>query len=177
MKTPLTGSLKFISWILVFGILNMTAGCSYFKVVTVAIPADEQPDGLFKQSKELILHYEDNAWILESPAVSDRKLTGIAKRDYVSVYQKKIDPKIPNQYKAWKQSILLKEVHIYATELVWLPESYVSVPFSGIQKIELYEKDRTTTRLSHILSGIIIMSVIIGVIAIATNPPDSGYGM
>jgi hypothetical protein len=71
MKTPLTGSMKLISWILVFSILNMMAGCkSYFNVKTSVDPVDKQIGGYREQGKIFILHIDKKAWILESPAVS-----------------------------------------------------------------------------------------------------------
>jgi hypothetical protein len=146
--------MKLISWILIFAILNTMGGCcNYFKVTTVPEPVAAKLSGFEKQGKVIILHFNDKAWILESSGVSDDKLTGTAAKEYISTYNKSINNK-RNRYKTSiknNQSHLLNEVHIYVIELARLSESHVSTPLSAIQRIELYEKNKSATTISHII--------------------------
>jgi hypothetical protein len=169
MKTPLIGLMKLISWVLVFAFMNMTVGCrSYFVVKTPTNPVDELIGNSSDQGKIFILHIDNKAWILESPAVSGQNLTGIAEKEYVSVYQEPIDPRLPNHYKVKTQSVLLSETHIYANGPAGISSTHVSIPLLDIQKIDLYKKDKTATAISHIAGGIPIViggTIIIFVIA------------
>lgn len=163
--------VKIISFILIIAFLNLTEGCmmNYFKVTRATGPVHENIDNLTRQGKKIIIHMEDQAWILTSASISDTTLTGFASEKYISGYLKPINPKGANRYKTrttYDESYLLNEVHIFTTEFTMLQNSQVTVPLSGITKIELYEKDKGATTASYILGGIGIATGVLVVVSI-----------
>lgn len=147
-----SGFRRSISWIIFIAILNIMTGCAnFFKVTRTGEPLAEKAISFGKQGKDIIYHQENKAWHMDSLNVSENKLTGIVTNEYFSIYKKPVKQKKPNLYKRKSQSALLTEVHIYGTASTQFSGSRLSIPLPAIQKIDVYEKDRTATTWSHII--------------------------
>lgn len=117
------------------------------------------------QDKKLIIHYEDNAWIMEVPEVEDGILTAVAKREYYSKLTTPIKKDKPNRFikkEPNSQSDILNEVHLYTTELTKDLKDNITVPLSAIKDIEIYEFDNVATSGSAVLGAIGIFAATIG---------------
>ncbi|HKI90164.1 MAG TPA: hypothetical protein VKA38_14135 [Draconibacterium sp.] len=141
--------MKLISWILIVTMLNTLTGCmNYFKVRHATGPVAENIDNFDNQHKTIIVHLENQAWILEQAEVKENALTGIARKDFNSNLTRPVNPKGPNRYRTkrgYNQSAVLNEVHIYTSELTRTDYFKISIPMASIQKIDVYEKDQATT--------------------------------
>ena len=151
--------IKLISWILIVASLNLFSGCmNYFKVQKATGPVAETISAVNYQNKTIILHLDDKAWHIVSATLNEQSLNANIDREYESVLNKPVKPEGANRYKtkgANDQSIVLKEVHIYTTEMSRNPETqWISVPLSSIQKIEVYEKDKAATTGSWVLGAL-----------------------
>ena len=152
---------------MIIAVLNLTQGCkNYFKVTKDTKPVSESLPVLQSQNKTFILHLENKSWVFQNPDILENALTGIAVKPYESVLSYPVDPIKPNRYKKkYPENFILNEVHIYCSEFTRLNSSTVSVPFSGIQKIEIYEKDKNATGGSYFLGA---LGITAGVAAILT---------
>jgi hypothetical protein len=139
---------------------------NYFKVTKDTKPVSESFTVLQSQNKTFILHLENKSWVFQNPEIKENTLTGIAVKPYESVLAHPVDSSKPNRYKKkYPENFILNEVHIYCSEFTRLDSSTVSVPFSGIQKIEIYEKDKTATAGSYFLGA---LGITAGVAALLT---------
>jgi hypothetical protein len=146
--------VKCVSWILIISVLNLTVGCRYyFKVSDAKGPVDENIETFKNQNKRIVVHLEDDTWELYNLGLSSERLTGSARKYFPVLYQP-IKKKGSNRYLKQEQSHILNEVHLYTTEMERLDDSKLSIPFSGIQKIEVYEKDQAATTGSWALGFI-----------------------
>lgn len=159
--------IKFFTWILIIAVLNLSQGCkNYFKVTKDTKPVSESFPVLQSQNKTFILHLESKSWVFQNPEIKENVLSGIAVKPYESVLSHPVDSIKPNRYKKkYPENFILNEVHIYCNELTRVDSSTVSVPFSGIQKIEIYEKDKNATGGSYFLGA---LGITAGVAAILT---------
>jgi hypothetical protein len=159
--------VKFLSWVLIIAVLNLSQGCkNYFKVTKDTKPVSESLPVLQSQNKTFILHLENKSWVFQNPDILENALTGIAIKPYESVLSYPVDPIKPNRYKKkYPENFILNEVHIYCTELTRVDSAKVTVPFSGIQKIEIYEKDKNATGGSYFLGA---LGITAGVAAVLT---------
>jgi len=150
--------LKLLSWILVFALLNVTSGCmNYFKVTKSVGSHAAHISNLYEQNKKLIIHLDDEAWILEIPEVIDNQLVAFAKKKYISKLTKPVVTNKPNRFRIkapYNQYDILNEVHIYTSEFSRISEDKISVPISSIQNIDIYDFDKSATSGSAVLGAI-----------------------
>lgn len=151
-------SMKLLSWILVFTLLNATTGCmNYFKVTKSTGPRDASIVNFYDQNKKLIIHLEDEAWILEMPEVIDNHLIAFAKKKYIPTLTKPVALNKPNRFRIkapYNQYDILNEVHIYTSELSRISEDKISVPIFSIQNINVYNFDKAATSGSAVLGAV-----------------------
>jgi hypothetical protein len=149
---------KLLSWILVFALLNVTSGCrNYFKVTKSVGSHEAHIENFYDQNKKLIIHLDDEAWILEMPEVVDGKLVAFAKKKHISKLTKPVVSNKPNRFilkDPHNQYDVLNEVHIYTSEFSRISEDKISIPISSIQKIDIYDFDKSATSGSAVLGAI-----------------------
>jgi len=174
-----SNGIKLISWILIVASLNLFSGCmNYFKVEKATGPVAENINILNDQDKKIILHLDDEAWHISSITLNERFLDASIEGDYISVLSKPVKPDGANRYRkkaSNDQSRVLNEVHMYTTEMSRKPGTMeISVPLSGIQKIEVYEKDKAATAGSYALGVLGVVAgayVLTGIILVLTSCP------
>ena len=139
---------KSIAWILLISFLNLATGCmNYFMVTNPKGSIDKEIHDFSNQNKTIIIHLDDKAWVLKSPELSDNKLKGTTE-EFHSILNYNVRPNKSNRYRNIKtndQSAVLNEVHIYIKEMDVKQDSYVSIPLSSIEKVDVYEKDKNAT--------------------------------
>ena len=154
--------LKFISLILVITMLNLISGCmNYFKVRQSTKPVEEEIISFQDQNKTFVIHFEDQAWILEEPKLFEDQLRGVVLKSYKSFLKKPVNPDKANRYlknKTTNQLHILNEVHLYITDLNRLTVLNVSIPLSSVQKIEIYERDKAATIASYTIGTIAVVA-------------------
>ena len=113
---------------------------NYFKVRQSTKPVEEEIISFQDQNKTFVIHFEDQAWILEEPKLFEDQLNGVAIKSYKSFLKKPVNPDKANRYlknKTTNQLHILNEVHLYITDLNRLTALNVSIPLSSVQKIEI----------------------------------------
>ena len=77
-RTQKKRSLRLISVILVFAIINLTIGCrNYFKVTTSNQPSSEAMSGMNLPEKTIVIHFNEKKWLLTDIQLKDNNLTGV----------------------------------------------------------------------------------------------------
>jgi len=136
--------LSTISIVLIFACLNLTAGCVMaFKVNSHTNADGELPAKLedFKEeNKYFILLVDGVAWQLKNITISEdnTELFGSIKTLPANRH-KFIGLKAEKLYGYWLSGArVLKEAHIYVSEYSKLDGVNVVIPFSGIEKIDVF---------------------------------------
>jgi hypothetical protein len=146
---------KWTSVLLVFAILNLTGGCyNYFKVSSPTIPPADSILAASGNGKTIIIHFNDEKWILKNVQVKNNAVSGSLNEYNMPPTIKPVKPQRPNRYfiRASKnQNYLLNEVHLYLTEFARQENDKVIIPINSINKIELYDKDTASTVGSYFL--------------------------
>jgi hypothetical protein len=77
-----------------------------------------------------------------------------------------------NRYKKSIEPGVINEVHIHVADssIIYSKGRIVSLPLSSIQKIQVYEKDGTTTALSWILPPVLTIGVVAAIVAATSCP-------
>ncbi len=147
--------MRITSLILILAFLNLFTGCmNYFKVAHSPDHSSTKINNLYQENKELIIHYNNEAWIMEVPEVNDNILTAVAKKSYISSLTHPVKKNGSNRFiiKApYNQYNVLNEVHIYTTDLTRNSDDVIKVPLDSINNVEIYEFDKTATDASYFL--------------------------
>lgn len=160
--------IKHFSLLMILAILNLAYGCNnYFKVTKDPRPASESLPDMQNQEKNLILHFENSAWVFQNAEIKENAITGFAFKPYESVLPYAVNSNKPNKYnKNSPEQAALNEVHMYTAEYTRLDSFSVSVPFSGIQKVEIYNQDKNATAGSYFLGTVGITAGVAAFISI-----------
>ncbi|NOR74267.1 MAG: hypothetical protein GQ525_03810 [Draconibacterium sp.] len=146
--------IKLVSWVLIFSMLNLLGGCmNYFRVKNATGSVSDNLVDFYQKNKTFIVHLENKAWILNEPDLQGDKLQGMAYVEYKSTLKNPIKTNGANRYrtnKSYQENYVLQEIHIHVSELSRIADSKISIPLTAIQKIEVYEKDKTTTTVSWV---------------------------
>jgi len=175
-RTQKKRSLRLISVILVFAIINLTIGCrNYFKVTTSNQPSSEAMSGMNLPEKTIVIHFNEKKWLLTDIQLKDNNLTGVLVDYQMPPTIKPVKSNRPNRYTtraSHNQRYLLNEVHLYLDEFTDLGNRKVSIPVGSISKVEIYDKDTASTVGSWVLGGLGITAgamLVIGVIVALTK--------
>ena len=170
-KTFLSG----ISLIVLVAYLNLVIGCSYYKVNTLDPFSDASVvEQVQNKTKYIILHEGEIVWHFKDINVNDagKELKGIieplplthlyyktAKKDHRAKHFKNVKKKTDSP---------IYEVHIYITGYVKGENSEVTIPFSNINKVQVYDRHVGATVFS-VFGVVVAVAVVLGAIVIATK--------
>jgi hypothetical protein len=170
---------RWISYLLILAMLNVTHGCYYLKVNTRQEPDASMITDLDMAGKNFFLHFGRDVWRLSHLEVTSSLLKGQIREATSASQERPIIPGKPYRYynrASNNQSYLLNEVHIFAGEYSELGNNMVSVPVESIHKIDLYDHDSASTVGSWILTGVGIVAgvftlLIIGILLFKESCP------
>jgi len=138
-----------VAVMLTLAVLNMSVGCmNYFRVNSSVRPTSETISELKSVHKTIIVHYNDDMWILKNIEIKDNTLTGKTEAYNYPSTLNPVKVKGPNRYLtrvSRNQGYLLNEVHIYPSEYSDIGNGMISMPVSSIGRMEIYEKDIAAT--------------------------------
>lgn len=157
-KIQKKGAVRWISILLTIAVLNLTIGCrSYFKVNSSPEPSSQIITGVNDSGKTIIIHFNQNKWVLSDIQIRNNTVTGKATDYTMPPTLNPVRPDRPNRYisrVSHSQRYLLNEVHLYLNEFADLGNKLVSIPVSSISKIEIYDKDTASTVGSWFLGAV-----------------------
>ncbi len=153
------------SMFILFALLNLTVGCGYYyKVTPYYNELRPEIEALKYQARFFIVHFGEDAWWLNNMTIGEDKtqLKGSLEKlpDFLLTYLD-TNPDRVNLYGGKPQRGVLQEVHIYATEYAEAEASGVLIPFSSIQKIEVYDPARGATVASWVFGVTGLMAAVI----------------
>jgi len=168
---------QIISWIVLGAFLNLTQGCSYYKVSKSEVPAAPSLTKLQSEKKFIILHQGKNAWHFINIITADDSVKGYLTTLAGHQRYKTTDSERVNRYKGNDdEPEVINEVHIFLKPFTrnsdtvnFKTSSNVSVPVTAIEKIDIYDPATGATVASYVLGtlGIIGLGTAIVVILIA----------
>ena len=159
---------KIISIIMIFAFLNFTVGCSFYKSKQIPTSSDNfanQYKSINKNERYIIIHSGNETWHLNNVVLNEDKkeMTALLREidENHSLYSAK-GKKISKQ--SYKSNKAL-ELHFYTKEnLDKTTTGEVIIPFSNIEKMEVYVPDTAKKVLSIIgftVAGLAIVAIII----------------
>ncbi|MBT8253187.1 MAG: hypothetical protein HKN00_01270 [Flavobacteriaceae bacterium] len=159
-----------LSVILSLAIINLTFGCTYYKVQEVATSKEtlgKEIDDFNKMGRYAIMHVGEQSWHLTKLVVNEDEqvLSGVALEIRPEHTYKKTRKSRGNRYQNKKQRPM-DEIHFQLIPQTPVPEfgETVEIPFSRISSISINKKDGGT-ELATILLGTI--GVLAGIFLIA----------
>ncbi|HEX9150786.1 MAG TPA: hypothetical protein VF842_01815, partial [Flavobacterium sp.] len=173
---------RIISIIMTFAFLNLCLGCSYYK----SKPIQTNPDNfatkyksINKNDRYVIIHSGNETWHLNNLEINEDKkeitasLMPVAENH--ALYPLKEHQK-SRHYKKSKTSGKTLEIHFYTNEMInRTGSSEVVIPFSNINRIEVYEPDIAKKALSILGFTVATLAVIAIIIAVTKSSCPFAY--
>jgi hypothetical protein len=163
---------KIISLLTAIAFLNLAVGCSYYKSKSLPTNSDnfsQQYNSINKKERYAIIHSGNEKWHLNNIKINEDKKEITASLMDVNfehtLYPLKENRKSQKYSKSKADKTL--EIHFYTTEIIdknTTPE--VTIPFSNINKIEVYEPDTGRKVLSVVgftVASLALVAIIIAV--------------
>ena len=151
-------------------------GCNYYKVNTPEpLTNSTLAAQVENRTKYIVLHQGGKAWHLKEIKVdeSQEKLTGtIEILSPEHLYYQRTKRKSANIYQTnkYKTNLPIHEIHIYTSQdSIGAPGSLVSIPFTDITKLEVYDPDVGATVMSAFGATMAIVGVIAIVVALTKS--------
>jgi hypothetical protein len=145
--------LRFISFLLLPAMLNVS-GCSfYYRVNSVYPPearSEEKIENLEHQGKRFLILLAEERWYLRCPEIDKNRsaITG-QKQYHRTTAGDHHYPKLRKIYKyKFGETAFMQEVHVHVREYAELENDNVFIPFSAIEKIEVFNEDKPATTAS-----------------------------
>jgi hypothetical protein len=177
-SNPITRNIKTAMILFVLmAFLNMVIGCHYFKV-TASSKSTELVNESKENEKYFILHKGDQVWHL---IINHIAITSINENENALIgtleplplsHQNYLTPKAVglNRYKR-KAGNPLEEVHIYVSNFEKNSQAEITIPFTSIEKVEVYQKVLGPT-VAWYLIPIIIIAIPVIIVAIQMGNAD-----
>jgi hypothetical protein len=135
-------SIIILSLIALYGVFS---GCFYYKVNRSEALTSESLSKMQDNGKYFIFHDGVTAWQMDNLKIENNILSGQINPLPTNRYNfSNTDPTKSIRYNHYKQSYILNEVHIYANFPV-KQFGIAQIPFSFLEKIELYDPDKEST--------------------------------
>lgn len=155
---PDNGPFRWLSWVLIIAILNLTAACNSYKVVSPET-TDDTYHKLRLDKRYFVLHFGEEAYHLEISEVSeaDRTISGTIeelpaeRKSYLNTHP---DKKIKHP-KNSEEVFPVDETHIYVRGYT-TEGNLVVINFFQIEKVEQYKKNTTTMEVIVATLGILL---------------------
>jgi len=156
--------LPAVSLIVLIAFLNLLNGCSYYKVKTADTSAFAGQ--LQNPKRYFIIHHGNVAWHLKDVSLNNEKQAISGVKDSLPgnhQYYITAQPNKLNRYEP-KKGEPRYEVHLYIAEYAEGENSKITIPFSSISKIEVYDKAVGISMATHVFpfvaGGVVITMVI-----------------
>ena len=164
----------YISLLVLVSFLNLVVGCSYYKIKSTdanSMASKIKPETKSGKAKYIILHFGSQTKHLSNVTFNEESKEVSGTLEEVNKSYTLYQPKPSKTGAKYKRSKSDKpaEVHIYTDKpLANSLESHITIPYSDISKVELYDNDsgRATMSVVGITLGAIVL---LGIIIIATK--------
>ncbi len=160
---------KQISTLLLLAIINLTVGCTYYKVST---PTDISmlEKEIKSNSKLFIVHLGEKVWRLKNVELNDEQKTmsGVFETLPPENYQYlKTKTDGNNRYDRTKTTTNpTYQVHFYVSEYAQGDQDKVVIPLSAIQKIETYDFASGATTASYVFGTIGVIAAVFLIVSV-----------
>ena len=166
-----------------FALVLFMAGCfrEFYKTNTQNTINASNIEKLKNRQKIFFAHFQDTVVSLENLTTNGIELEAVTYQLSVEqinslIYQKQK----PNQYKLKKDPGILMQVHFYSNypKNTFQKDSTqkLSIPYTSINRLDVYEKDVKKTSTNHFLSVLLIIGIVLAgsaiFLAIACNCPQ-----
>ena len=168
---------KAISWLLIIALLNITVGCNYYRYKLEKLPTTtEKMERLNTSPNYLIIHQSDLAFHLSNVRIDqqNQSMSGtlvVLPPDHLKYKETKRTPGAPNRYrvnptlKKIATPGVVNEVHLYVKNMALVENETLTIPFSSIVRLEVYDRDIGATILaaigSYLAAGFLIVLIIL----------------
>lgn len=176
-RWPLTlkrSIIKYVGTVLIA--CTMFTGCSYFKVNTMEPITEEALASEIQNKKRyIILHHDQKVWHLKNATVDETShvITGTTETLPANHYHFKSAKKYKraNRFKYDTQRKFdspIYEIHLYATSPFAKENESVTIPFSSINLVEVYDRHGGAT-IGSLLGVTAAVAVVVGAVLLATK--------
>ena len=151
-------------------------GCSYYKVKTLEpLSTQALADEVKNKKKYIILHLGDSVWHFKNVMVNEtsHEITGTTEELPANHFYYKTARKNqrPNKYKhdsRDRSNSPIYEIHLYSTQPFTYDRELVTIPFSSINMVEVYDTHGGAT-FGSALGVTAGVAVVVGAILLATK--------
>ena len=153
----------------------LTIGCYYYKVNTLDPLSNESiAEQVQKKGKYIIIHQGNDVWHLTDVVVNEpgQEIKGTVQTLSLNhrYYATAKSDHVPKHYvpKGKSADNPIHEIHIYTFVDTYSSDSILSIPFSSISKVEVYDTDIGST-VFVTLGALAVVAGIMALIVIATK--------
>jgi len=154
--------LKITAGLILALLLNLIAGCFYYKATTSYQPAAEELSQLSDLGKKFIVHRNFDAYQVTTVRFSEDSVQLFVSRSYY-VEGQDISPMKPDGVKRYRKkkgdARLLNEVHLYVKPGVRMKDQYWQVAYSDIERLDVYNHSTGHTISYSVLFGLAMVPV------------------
>lgn len=163
---------KIISLLTVIAFLNLSVGCSYYKSKTLPTKSEnfsEQYNSINKKDRYVIIHSGNEKWHLNNIKINEDKKEITASLMDVQFEHTLFPLKENRKSQKYNKSKVSKtlEIHFYTNEIITKNStSEITIPFSNISKIDVYEPDtgrKVLSVLGFTVASLALLAIIIAV--------------
>lgn len=159
----------FISLLILVSFLNLVVGCSYYRIKSTdanSMSSKINPQSPEGKAKYIIIHSGFNKWHLSEVTFNEDSKEVSGTLDRFDESHNLYEPKPNKQGSRYKISKVDKttEVHLYTgKEITGSTGQQITIPYSDISKVELYDNDSGKAVLSvvGITLGVIVLLLLI----------------
>jgi hypothetical protein len=162
------GKTRYIWYIMILLILNLTSGCLYYRVTSLNSFNSKVIKNLNDPARYIILHYKDKIWHFQNISIRNDTLFGSLESVQGHDKYKTTKPNRINRYKSTKNCVI-NELHLYSDSIVTNNMTIAAVPVNEIIKIEIYNPDAGATIVFFILGSVLTLGALIIFILLTKN--------
>lgn len=155
-----------LAGMLIFSVLILQNGCSYFKVTSSADSPRRSINQMQDANKFIILHLDDKAWQFTEITITDETVDGTIRELMGHDRYRTVKTGVANRYDRKDESEVLNEAHIFVDGFTETIPGKISISASDIRKIELYDKDSGATAASYIFTTLGISAGILAFVGV-----------
>lgn len=174
-KNSFRNFIPAISLMILAAYMNMIFGCSYYKVNTLEpLSTESVIKQVENKAKYIIVHKGEKAWHLKEIIVNDsiQEMTGVIEKLPLNhlYYSTAKKGKRANLYRPVpkRRDNPIHEIHIYTSEFTTAEDSKITIPFSSINTVEIYDNHTGATALA-LLGGVAAVGAVVFAIILATK--------
>jgi hypothetical protein len=151
---------RYIWYIMIILILNLTSGCLYYRVTTIKNFNSKAYKNINDPTRYVILHNKDKILHFRNITIRNDTLFGSLESVKGHDKYKTTKPTGLNRYKD-SELYVIDELHLYSDTIVKKDKSFAAIPISKINRIEIYNPNAVPTIAFLVIGTALTLGVLL----------------